>query len=43
MSLSMAESLEVEAFGQTVCLSTADTAEAMKVFVERREPRFEGR
>ncbi|MGH9281389.1 MAG: enoyl-CoA hydratase/isomerase family protein [Acidimicrobiales bacterium] len=43
MSLSMAESLEVEAFGQTVCLSTADTAEAMKAFVERREPRFEGR
>jgi 2-(1,2-epoxy-1,2-dihydrophenyl)acetyl-CoA isomerase len=43
LSLSMAESLEVEALGQTVCLSSADTAEAMKAFLERREPRFEGR
>ncbi|HEY3238152.1 MAG TPA: enoyl-CoA hydratase [Acidimicrobiia bacterium] len=43
MSLSLAETLEVEALSQTVCFSTADTAEAMKAFVERREPRFEGR
>jgi len=43
LSLSLAETLEVEALGQTVCFSTADTAEAMKAFLERREPRFEGR
>ncbi len=43
LSLSLAESLELEALGQTVCISTADTSEAMRAFVERREPRFEGR
>ena len=43
LSLSMAESLDVEAFGQTVCLSSADAAEAMKAFLERREARFDGR
>lgn len=43
LSLSMAESLEVEALGQTVCLSSADAAEAVKAFLERREPRFGGR
>ena len=43
LSLSLAETLEVEALSQTVCFSTADTAEAMKAFLERREPRFEGR
>ena len=42
LSLAMAESLEVEAFGQTVCLSSADAAEALRAFLERREPRFEG-
>lgn len=43
LGLSLAESLELEGLGQTVCLSTADTAEAMRAFVERRAPRFEGR
>jgi 2-(1,2-epoxy-1,2-dihydrophenyl)acetyl-CoA isomerase len=43
LSLSLAETLEVEALSQTMCFSTADTAEAMTAFVERREPRFEGR
>ncbi|MGH8994181.1 MAG: enoyl-CoA hydratase/isomerase family protein [Acidimicrobiia bacterium] len=42
LSLSMAEALEVEAMAQTVCGSTADMAEAMQAFVERREPRFQG-
>ncbi|MGH2669687.1 MAG: enoyl-CoA hydratase-related protein, partial [bacterium] len=42
LSLSMADALEVEAMAQTVCGSTADMAEAMQAFVERREPRFQG-
>ena len=43
LSLSLAETLELEGLSQTVCLTTADTAEAMKAFLERREPGFEGR
>ena len=43
LSLSLTESLELESLGQTLCLSTADVAEAMRAFIERREPRFEGR
>lgn len=40
---SFAEALEAEALSQTVCVATADTAEAMRAFAERRDPRFQGR
>jgi 2-(1,2-epoxy-1,2-dihydrophenyl)acetyl-CoA isomerase len=43
LSHSLAESLELEGLFQAVCFTTADTAEAMTAFAERREPRFEGR
>jgi enoyl-CoA hydratase/carnithine racemase len=43
LSRSLAESLEIEGLFQAVCFTTADTAEAMTAFAERREPRFEGR
>jgi 2-(1,2-epoxy-1,2-dihydrophenyl)acetyl-CoA isomerase len=43
MSVSMAQALEDEARCQTINFGTADTAEAMRAFAEKREPRFEGR
>jgi enoyl-CoA hydratase/carnithine racemase len=39
----LAGALEAEARAQVANLATRDTAEAMRAFVERREPRFEGR
>ena len=39
----MAEAVEDEARCQAVNFGTADTAEAMAAFVEKREPRFVGR
>jgi 2-(1,2-epoxy-1,2-dihydrophenyl)acetyl-CoA isomerase len=39
----LAEALEAEAQAQTVNFSTADTGEAMLAFVEKRDPRFQGR
>ncbi len=41
--VTMAQALEDEATSQTVNFFTADTAEAMRAFAEKREPRFEGR
>jgi enoyl-CoA hydratase/carnithine racemase len=41
--VTMAQALEDEARSQTVNFYTADTAEAMRAFAEKREPRFEGR
>lgn len=41
--VSMSQAIEDEARSQTVNFATADTAEAMRAFAERREPRFEGR
>ncbi len=41
--VSMAKALDDEGRSQVVNFSTADTAEALAAFVERREPRFEGR
>ena len=41
--VSMAQALEDEARSQTVNFGTADTAEAMRAFADKREPRFEGR
>jgi enoyl-CoA hydratase/carnithine racemase len=40
---SMAQALEAEATAQTVNFATADTAEALRAFAERRPPRFHGR
>jgi 2-(1,2-epoxy-1,2-dihydrophenyl)acetyl-CoA isomerase len=40
---SMADALEDEARCQTVNFSTADTVEAMEAFVQKRDPRFQGR
>ncbi len=41
--LSMDQALEEEARSQAVNFATADTAEAMVAFMEKREPHFEGR
>ncbi len=40
---SLAEALDAEAFAQSVNFSTADTAEALRAFLEKRTPRFQGR
>lgn len=42
-ALTMDESLEQEGWSQTVNFGTTDTVEAITAFVEKREPRFEGR
>jgi 2-(1,2-epoxy-1,2-dihydrophenyl)acetyl-CoA isomerase len=42
-SSSLDQALEAEGMAQTVNFGTADTAEAMLAFVEKREPRFSGR
>lgn len=39
----MAQAIEDEARSQTVNFGTEDTAEAMRAFAEKRDPRFEGR
>ena len=43
MQVTLEEALDDEGVCQTVNLTTSDTSEAMKAFVEKREPRFEGR
>jgi 2-(1,2-epoxy-1,2-dihydrophenyl)acetyl-CoA isomerase len=43
VSVTMAQALEDEARCQTVNFSTEDTAEAMRAFAEKRDPRFQGR
>ena len=42
-STSLDQAVEDEARCQAVNISSADTAEAMMAFVEKREPRFQGR
>jgi enoyl-CoA hydratase/carnithine racemase len=39
----MAQALEAEARCQTINFYSEDTAEAMRAFAEKREPRFKGR
>lgn len=41
-ALSMSQALEAESLGQSVNFSTADTAEAIRAFVEKRDPNFTG-
>lgn len=41
--VTLPQALEAEAQAQTVNFGSRDTAEAMAAFIERREPRFEGR
>ncbi|MGZ4672540.1 MAG: enoyl-CoA hydratase/isomerase family protein [Ilumatobacteraceae bacterium] len=43
LQITLEEALDDEGVAQTVNFATADTVEAMKAFVEKREPRFEGR
>ena len=42
-SVTMDEALEAEGMAQSVNTSTEDTAEAIRAFLEKREPRFKGR
>lgn len=42
-AVSMDQALEDEARSQHVNFTTSDTTEALRAFVEKREPRFEGR
>ena len=42
-SLTMEQALEDEARSQNVNFATADTQEAMMAFIEKREPRYQGR
>ncbi|HZQ27196.1 MAG TPA: enoyl-CoA hydratase-related protein [Acidimicrobiales bacterium] len=42
-AVSMDQALEDEARSQAVNFSTADTAEAMAAFIQKREPNFQGR
>ena len=43
MNVTLEEALDDEGLSQTVNFSTADTAEAMRAFVEKRTPKFSGR
>ena len=42
-AVTMEQALDDEGVAQSLNFSTADTMEAMRAFVEKREPRFEGR
>jgi enoyl-CoA hydratase/carnithine racemase len=42
-SVTMDEALEAEGMAQSVNTATEDTAEAIRAFMEKREPRFKGR
>jgi 2-(1,2-epoxy-1,2-dihydrophenyl)acetyl-CoA isomerase len=40
---SLEDTLEAEAFGQTLAFTSEDTREAIAAWIEKREPRFTGR
>ncbi|MBJ7513870.1 MAG: enoyl-CoA hydratase/isomerase family protein, partial [Acidimicrobiia bacterium] len=42
-SVSMAEALEMEGISQSLSFATRDTVEAIMAFMQKREPKFEGR
>ena len=42
LHVSMAEALEAEDVAQSLMFRSADTAEAMLAFVEKRDPAFRG-
>jgi 2-(1,2-epoxy-1,2-dihydrophenyl)acetyl-CoA isomerase len=42
LSVSMADAVEFEDIAQTLAFSSKDTAEAMKAFIEKRDPKFTG-
>ena len=41
--VTLEQALEDEGWAQTVNFGTADVAEAMQAFFQKREPKFEGR
>ncbi|MFK8025904.1 MAG: enoyl-CoA hydratase/isomerase family protein [Ilumatobacter sp.] len=43
LNVTLEEALDDEGLSQTVNFGTADTAEAMRAFIEKREPDFQGR
>jgi 2-(1,2-epoxy-1,2-dihydrophenyl)acetyl-CoA isomerase len=43
LQVTLEEALDDEGVAQALNFTTADTSEAMKAFVEKREPKFEGR
>ena len=43
MAVTMEQALDDEGVAQSLNFSTADTMEALRAFVEKREPRFQGR
>jgi enoyl-CoA hydratase/carnithine racemase len=43
LSMTMDEALEAEGLAQSVNTTTEDTVEAIRAFLEKREPRFKGR
>ena len=43
MAVTLEEALDDEGVAQSLNFSTADTMEALRAFVEKREPKFEGR
>ena len=43
LNVTLEEALDYEAAAQTINFATSDTAEAMRAFIEKREPKFTGR
>jgi len=43
LAMSLDQALEAEGMAQTLNFTTADTAEAMMAFLEKRDPTFRGR
>jgi enoyl-CoA hydratase/carnithine racemase len=43
LNVTLEEALDDEGLSQTVNFSTADTREAVTAFLQKRQPRFEGR